>query len=164
MTTMKIHAASAAGRPGPHPVRPLDCERPAWTGDEPWVFLLTCYMLGGPAGRNLGAPGYSHDFVAQLFRPLLEQWGEVIEIQDAPRDLQGAVDACLRQGKRPVHFSVLPFQDVCLAAGAANVAARRGRKSRKRFIADPGERNGSKSGLDSGAGLDPAQPRRVRRP
>ena len=122
MTTMKIHAAaSAAGSSMPQCTRPLGRERPAWARDEQWVFLLTCYMLGGPAGRNLGAPGYSHDFVARLFRPLLEQWGEVIEIQDAPRDLQGAVDACLRQGKRPVHFSVLPFQDVCLAAGAANV-------------------------------------------
>ena len=98
MTTMKIHAAaSATGSSMPHTVRPLDCERPAWTGDEQWVFLLTCYMLGGPAGRNLGAPGYSHDFVAQLFRPLLEQWGEVIEIQDAPRDLQGARPGIPRQ-------------------------------------------------------------------
>lgn len=84
-------------------------------------FFLTSYMLGGPDGRNLGAPGYSHEFVARLFRPLLERLGPVSEIRDAHRDLQPAVDDCLRRGRRPVHFSVLPFQDVTLARGAANV-------------------------------------------
>ena len=78
-------------------------------------FFLTSYMLGGPDGRNLGAPGYSHEFVARLFRPLLERMGPVSEIRDARRDLQAAVDACTRRGRRPVHFSVLPFQDVTLA-------------------------------------------------
>lgn len=94
---------------------------PPWEQDERRVFLLTCYMLGAPEGRNLGAPGYSHDFVARLFRPILEQWGEVIEIRDADRQLQAGVDECLRQGKRPVHFSVLPFQDVRLVNGAPNI-------------------------------------------
>ena len=37
----------------------------------PWEFLVTSYMLGAPDGRNLGAPGYSHEFVARLFKPLL---------------------------------------------------------------------------------------------
>jgi hypothetical protein len=84
-------------------------------------FFLTSYMLGGPDGRNLGAPGYSHEFVARLFRPLLERLGTVREIRDARRDLQPAVDDCLRRGRRPVHFSVLPFQDVTLARDAVNV-------------------------------------------
>lgn len=96
-------------------------ELPACTGDKQNVFLLTCYMLGGPEGRNLGAPGYSHDFVARLFRPLLERWGEVVEVRDAQRDLQTLVDDCIRQGRQPVHFSVLPFQDVCLAKDAPNI-------------------------------------------
>jgi hypothetical protein len=84
-------------------------------------FFLTSYMLGGPDGRNLGAPGYSHEFVARLFRPLLERMGPVSEIRDARRDLQAAVDGCLRRGRRAVHFSVLPFQDVTLARDAVNV-------------------------------------------
>lgn len=96
-------------------------EMPTWAADKENVFLLTCYMLGGPEGRNLGAPGYSHDFVARLFRPLLERWGEVVEVRDAPRDLQTHVDDCIRRGKQPVHFSVLPFQDVCLAKDAPNI-------------------------------------------
>jgi hypothetical protein len=96
-------------------------EVPAWAQDERRVFLLTCYMLGAPEGRNLGAPGYSHDFVAKLFRPILERWGDVIEVRDANRHLQASVDEYLRQGRRPVHFSVLPFQDVCLVDGAPNI-------------------------------------------
>jgi hypothetical protein len=83
--------------------------------------LVTSYMLGAPDGRNLGAPGYSHEFVARLFRPLLERWATVTEVRDAGRDLQATVDDCLRRGRLPIHFSVLPFQDVCIAANAINV-------------------------------------------
>ena len=83
--------------------------------------FLTSYMLGAPSGRNLGAAGYSHEFVARLFRPLLERFGAVREIRDPRRDLQAAVDDCIRRGQRPVHFSVLPFQDVTLAANALNI-------------------------------------------
>ena len=113
MTTMKVHAA--------HDAASLGGEMPDWAQGGQWVFLLTCYMLGGPEGHNLGAPGYSHDFVARLFRPILERWGEVIEVRDAPRHLQESVDDCLRQGKQPIHFSVLPFQDVCLVKDAPNI-------------------------------------------
>ncbi len=87
----------------------------------PCEFFLTSYMLGAPDGRNLGAPGYSHEFVARLFRPLLERLGTVREIRNAARDLQPAIDECVGRGARPVHFSVLPFQDMPLARGAANV-------------------------------------------
>jgi hypothetical protein len=113
MTMLQIDAA--------HDATPLGGETPAWAQEGQWVFLLTCYMLGGPEGQNLGAPGYSHDFVARLFRPILERWGEVIEVRDAPRSLQASVDECRRQGKKPIHFSVLPFQDVCLVKDAPNI-------------------------------------------
>jgi hypothetical protein len=86
-----------------------------------WEFLVTSYMLGAPDGRNLGAPGYSHEFVARLFKPLLAEWGEVVDIKDPRRQLVAAVADCRRRGVTPVHFSVLPFQDVCLAQDAINV-------------------------------------------
>jgi hypothetical protein len=82
---------------------------------------VTSYMLGAPDGRKLGAPGYSHEFVARLFRPLLAEWGRVTDIKDPRRHLAAAVADCRRRGVTPVHFSVLPFQDVCLAADAVNV-------------------------------------------
>lgn len=84
-------------------------------------FLITSYMLGGPDGRNLGAPGYSHEFVARLFKPLLGRWGSVIDIKGPVSALPEAVADCRRRGVTPVHFSVLPFQDVHLVDGAANV-------------------------------------------
>lgn len=90
-------------------------------GNGPCEFFLTSYMLGAPDGRNLGAPGYSHEFVARLFKPLLERFGPVQDIRNPSRDLQPAVDGCIRRGRRPVHFSVLPFQDVPIALGALNV-------------------------------------------
>lgn len=86
-----------------------------------WEFLVTSYMLGAPDGRNLGAPGYSHEFVARLFRPLLAEWGQVTDIKDPRRQLAAAVADCHHRGVTPVHFSVLPFQDVCLADEAVNV-------------------------------------------
>lgn len=84
-------------------------------------FFLTSYMLGAPDGRNLGAPGYSHEFVARQFKSLLERYGTVREIRNTHRDLQPAIDDCIRRGGDPVHFSVLPFQDVVVARDAVNV-------------------------------------------
>ena len=39
--------------------------------------LLSCYMTGAPSGANLGTAGYSYDFVAEMFIPLLSRWGEL---------------------------------------------------------------------------------------
>lgn len=86
-----------------------------------YEFLLTSYMLGAPDGKNMGAPGYSHEFVARLFRPLLERWGAVRDIRDAARELQAAVADCRQRGAQPVHFSVLPFQDVSFPADAPTI-------------------------------------------
>jgi hypothetical protein len=95
--------------------------RPSAAG-RPFEFLVTSYMLGAPDGKNLGAPGYSHEFVARLFRPVLEQWGDVISVRNPRADLQAAVAAARSRGREPVHFSVLPFQDMPFADGAANIA------------------------------------------
>ena len=107
------NAAIDSGILPPEPARAVGTDR--------YEIVLTSYMLGAPNGHNLGAPGYSHEFVARLFRPLLERWGTVTEVRDSDRDLQATVDASRRRGRLPIHFSVLPFQDVCIAEGAVNV-------------------------------------------
>ncbi len=86
------------------------------------VTLLSCYMTGSTEGRNLGVPGYSHDFVARAYAPLLEQYGEVRVVPDAQADLEQMVDAVLAEGKLPLHFSILPLQDVVLSTRAVNLA------------------------------------------
>ncbi len=83
--------------------------------------LLTCYMTGATEGNNLGTAGYSYDFVAQLFHPLLEHWGEVIPVPDPRRNLDRAAHAARRRGLKPIHVSFLPFQDAPLAESAPNV-------------------------------------------
>ncbi len=83
--------------------------------------LLTCYMTGATEGKNLGTAGYSHDFVAKLFSELLSRWGKVVHIPDPQRNLDLAAQAARDQGFDPVHLSVLPFQDVCLARTMPNV-------------------------------------------
>ena len=85
------------------------------------AILLTCYMTGAPAGKNLGRAGYSYDFVARLYMPLLERCGEVIPVPQPHRNLESAIAAARKRGLEPLHFSILPFQDVCLAQTAPNV-------------------------------------------
>lgn len=102
--------------PGPRPdaasPRPID---------RGFDFLITSYMLGAPDGSNLGVAGYSHEFVARLFRPLLQRWGTVTDIRHPRRELDAAVAASRHRGRQPVHVSVLPLQDVYFAADAFNV-------------------------------------------
>lgn len=101
----------------------VDRERPTipCPADARREFLVTSYMLGAPLGTNLGAPGYSHEFVARLFSPLLERWGQVRMVKGGTEELQAAAAACRRRGATPVHFSVLPFQDTHILADAVNV-------------------------------------------
>lgn len=101
----------------PHP----NCELPP-APPRQLVTLLSCYMTGSTEGRNLGTPGYSHDFVARAYGPLLQRHGEVRVVPDAKADLDRMVDAVLAEGKLPLHFSILPLQDVVLARRAVNVA------------------------------------------
>src|SRR5574340_821793 len=87
------------------------------------AILLTSYGPGATGGRNVGVAGYSYDFVASLYRPLLEQWGEVIEVHDPRRHLEAAVAQAREHGLQPIHVAFLPFQDVCLTPSAPNVVA-----------------------------------------
>ena len=96
----------------PHP----NCHQPL-PPRRPMVTLLSCYMTGSTEGRNLGTPGYSHDFVARAYAPLLKQFGEVRVVPDAKSDLEPMVDAVYAEGKLPLHFSILPLQDVVLSSG-----------------------------------------------
>jgi glycosyltransferase involved in cell wall biosynthesis len=83
--------------------------------------LLTSYGTGATRGKNLGTPGYSYDIVAALFVPLLERWGEVVPVGRDSRELDAAARAARLRGMRPIHVSVLPFQDICLSSEAPNV-------------------------------------------
>ncbi len=85
------------------------------------AILLTCYMTGSTSGKNLGTPGYSYDFVAQLFSRLLSDRGEVIAVPDPKFNLEEAAQQARNRGLSPVHVSFLPFQDVHLCKTAPNV-------------------------------------------
>ena len=83
--------------------------------------LVTCYMTGSTEGKNLGAAGYSHDFVAKLFAQLLSRWGKVIPVPEPKKNLETIAREVREQGLDPVHLSVLPFQDVHLSETIPNV-------------------------------------------
>lgn len=85
------------------------------------ALIVTSYRTGADTGRNLGTAGYSYDFVARLFEPLLRRWGKLIEIRDASRELEPAIAQARREGFVPIHLSFLPFQDTRLSPSALNV-------------------------------------------
>lgn len=89
--------------------------------DRSKVILLTCYMTGAEKGANLGTPGYSYDFVAQIFMPLLGKWGQVIPVPFPKTNLDKEAERVLSEGLDPIHVSFLPFQDVTLSKIVPNV-------------------------------------------
>ena len=83
------------------------------------VVIVTSYLTGAPDGKNVGRPGYSYDFVVQLFAPLIERWGKLVVV---PREeIDRAVEEARSCGLGPLHLSFLPLQDVRLAADAPNI-------------------------------------------
>lgn len=85
------------------------------------AILLTCYMTGADQGANLGSPGYSYDFVAQVFAPLLAQWGELIPVPHPQKNLEKKAREALDRGLDPIHVSFLPFQDTVLSELVPNI-------------------------------------------
>lgn len=78
-------------------------------------------MRGACDGKNLGAPGYSYDFVARLYEPLLRRWGELISVQDPQADFEIAANRLRSCGCEVVHFCLLPFQDAYLSPTTPNI-------------------------------------------
>lgn len=78
-------------------------------------------MTGAERGRNLGVSGYSHDIVTELFIPILEPWGEVTLVRNPGENLEKAAQEARRRGLEPIHLSIMPLQDVCLAESIPNV-------------------------------------------
>ncbi|MHC4180675.1 MAG: glycosyltransferase, partial [Planctomycetota bacterium] len=83
--------------------------------------MLTSYMTGAPNGRNFAALGYSYDFVARAFTPLLQKWGGVIEVPSPERNLEAEVRRARRQGLEPIHVGLRALQHASLSESAPNV-------------------------------------------
>jgi glycosyltransferase involved in cell wall biosynthesis len=88
---------------------------------RPPAILLSSYDSGAPQGRKLGTAGYSYDFVARLFAPLLQRWGKLVEVRSSQGGLQRAASAARSEGLEPIHVSFRPFQDAPWTSLAANV-------------------------------------------
>ena len=83
--------------------------------------LLSSYMTGAPQGRNLAALGYSYDFVARAFTPLLQRWGRVIEVPFPERYLEAQVWRAGRGDLLPLHVAFRAFQHAWLSPSVPNV-------------------------------------------
>jgi glycosyltransferase involved in cell wall biosynthesis len=83
--------------------------------------LVSSYRSGATEGRNLGSAGYSYDFVARQFLPLLQRMGEVAVVEASERSLKREADRLQQQGLTPVHICFKPFQHAHLSGSVSNV-------------------------------------------
>ncbi|MCE5302903.1 MAG: hypothetical protein LLF97_07320 [Planctomycetaceae bacterium] len=90
-----------------------------WASGDRRAVIVTSYCTGAPNGKNVGVPGYSYDFVVQLFAPLIKSWGKLLVV--SREELPQAVAQMRARGYTPVHLSFLPLQDVCFADDAPNI-------------------------------------------
>ncbi len=85
------------------------------------AILLSSYMSGATEGNRLGTAGYSYDFVARLFAPLLERLGKVIEIKQPNVEVPKVIQEVRRENCDPILVSFRPFQDAYVTPLAPNV-------------------------------------------
>jgi glycosyltransferase involved in cell wall biosynthesis len=78
-------------------------------------------MSGATEGKRLGTAGYSYDFVARLFAPMLEQLGKVVEVKRPHTELPGLIQAARQRHQDPILVSFRPFQDAFMTPLARNV-------------------------------------------
>lgn len=83
--------------------------------------ITTSVYSPSNAEAGLGNDCYSYFFVQRAFLPLLERWGQVVEVPANEADLQAAIVQARMQGLAPLHVSFLPPQYMPLAAGAPNI-------------------------------------------
>jgi len=83
--------------------------------------LLTSYGSGSPEGKGLGKAGYSYDFVARAFAPLLNQWGDVVDVPRPETQFRRPTAETLRGHAGGVHVCFRALQHVEFAPAIANV-------------------------------------------
>lgn len=88
----------------------------------PCRILLTTYMSNALRGRNLGSAGYSYDFVAKLFEPLLARFGDVVPVAEPEKNLEALARQARQDGCTPIHVCFRALHDAVLCPGALNVA------------------------------------------
>jgi glycosyltransferase involved in cell wall biosynthesis len=105
----------------PH-IRVFQEDREIATAASPaWAILTSSYCRGATQGNRLGSAGYSYDFLASQFVPVLNKLGSVVAVRNPWTQLRTAIKNAHRQGLVPVHLSFLPFQDVCLTDSVPSV-------------------------------------------
>lgn len=88
----------------------------------PVALVVTAAAAPADLPARLGLPAYSYAHVYRAFRPLLERYGSLIEIDRGESRLDAALQAARQRGQRPLHLSFLPLQLVYPSALAPTVA------------------------------------------
>jgi glycosyltransferase involved in cell wall biosynthesis len=70
---------------------------------------------------RIGREAYSYRFVERAFAPLLERWGQVIEVNRPESRLDFALMKARQEHLAPIHLSFLPLHRVYLTHQAPNV-------------------------------------------
>jgi glycosyltransferase involved in cell wall biosynthesis len=84
------------------------------------AWVLSSWLHGTGFSDRLGASGYSYDYLARLYLPLLERLGEVHWIRSR-KELEPTIQHLRARGLDPVHVSFAPFQNAVFSSSAPNV-------------------------------------------
>lgn len=90
--------------------------------EKPLRILLTSYDTGAQNGTNIGVEGYSHDLVAGIYQPILEQIAKVQRVDSPQRNLEACAQRARQEGCFPIHYSVAPLQDTVTIRGLPTIA------------------------------------------
>ncbi len=94
---------------------------PLAAGTSRKVWVVSSWWTGAVGGNNLGKPGYSYDFLASQYLPLLEQLGEVVRVKDPRAELEQTIENVRSRGLDPIHIAFVPPQCAVLTDHAPNV-------------------------------------------
>lgn len=84
------------------------------------AWVLSTWLGGAGFSDRIGVSGYSYDYLARLYIPLLERLGEVHWIRDR-KNLEPTIRQLRARGLNPVHISFAPFQSAVFSSSAPNV-------------------------------------------
>jgi glycosyltransferase involved in cell wall biosynthesis len=84
------------------------------------AYVLTTWLHGTGFADRIGLAGYSFDYLARLYLPLLERLGEVHWVRH-PKELEPTIEQLRAKGREPVHVTFAPFYATRFTPSAPNV-------------------------------------------